>query len=312
MTKQQYSQLWEAYNKAQSEEKLKFMELLEGLCDTIPEQPYRFGRPTLPLPDMIFASVLKIYTTFSGRRASSDMQIAAEKHHMENAPHYNTVFHYLKKPELTPILKRLIELSSLPLKAIETDFATDSTGFSTSRFSRWFDIKYGKEVMERFWVKVHIMCGVKTNIITAVEITEPYRNDITQFERLLEATKQNFSISEVSADKAYLSRKNLNLVSDIGATAYIPFKKNSLHNQKGSKIWNKLWSYFMFNREEFMLHYHKRSNVETTFHMIKSKFGFAIRSRNETTQVNELLCKVLCHNLCVLIQEMNELGIETN
>jgi hypothetical protein len=25
---------------------------------------------------------------------------------------------------------------------------------------------------------------------------------------------------------------------------------------------------------------------------------------------NEALCKVLCHNLCVVIQEMHELGIE--
>jgi hypothetical protein len=27
-------------------------------------------------------------------------------------------------------------------------------------------------------------------------------------------------------------------------------------------------------------------------------------------QVNELLCKFLCHNLCVLIQSFYELGIE--
>jgi hypothetical protein len=26
--------------------------------------------------------------------------------------------------------------------------------------------------------------------------------------------------------------------------------------------------------------------------------------------VNEALCKILCHNLCVLIQEQHELGIE--
>ena len=31
-----------------------------------------------------------------------------------------------------------------------------------------------------------------------------------------------------------------------------------------------------------------------------------------TAQINEALCKVLCHNLCVVIQSVHELGIETN
>jgi hypothetical protein len=45
--------------------------------------------------------------------------------------------------------------------------------------------------------------------------------------------------------------------------------------------------------------------------MIKRKFGDAVRSRTDVAMVNETLCKVLAHNLCVLIQEQCELGIET-
>jgi len=52
------------------------------------------------------------------------------------------------------------------------------------------------------------------------------------------------------------------------------------------------------------------SNVETTFHMIKAKFGSRVRSKTEVAQVNEILCKVLCHNLCCLVQSFYELGIE--
>jgi transposase len=50
--------------------------------------------------------------------------------------------------------------------------------------------------------------------------------------------------------------------------------------------------------------------VETTFSMIKRKFGDSLRSKTETAQVNETLAKVLCHNIVVLIHEMYELGIE--
>jgi len=52
--------------------------------------------------------------------------------------------------------------------------------------------------------------------------------------------------------------------------------------------------------------------VESTFSMIQAKFGASLRSKSDTAQVNELLCKVLCHNICVLIQSMYELGIEAD
>jgi hypothetical protein len=44
--------------------------------------------------------------------------------------------------------------------------------------------------------------------------------------------------------------------------------------------------------------------------MIKAKFGETIRSKTATAQMNEALAKVLCHNLCVLVQSMYELGID--
>ena len=71
-----------------------------------------------------------------------------------------------------------------------------------------------------------------------------------------------------------------------------------------------MFHFYNFHREEFLQHYHKRSNVETTFSMIKAKFGQRLRSKTLTAQINEALCKVLCHNLCVLIQSAHELGVE--
>jgi hypothetical protein len=44
--------------------------------------------------------------------------------------------------------------------------------------------------------------------------------------------------------------------------------------------------------------------------MIKTKFGSSVRAKSPTAQVNEVLCKVLCHNICVLIQSIYELGLE--
>lgn len=81
--------------------------------------------------------------------------------------------------------------------------------------------------------------------------------------------------------------------------------------QKKGLLWlvPSQYGYFMFHHEEFLQHYHKRSNVETVFSMIKSKFGDALRSKSDTAQENEALCKVLCHNIYCLIQAIYELNI---
>ena len=155
------------------------------------------------------------------------------------------------------------------------------------------------------------MTGVKTNIITSVKITSEFDNDSPQLAEMVNETGENFSMDEISADKAYLSKNNLNHIDDVGATTYIPFKSNNKAGGKGA-VWKKMYYYFMLNNDEFYEHYHKRSNAETTVHMIKSKFGDSVRAKSWTAQINEVLCKVICHNICVVIQEMHELGIKPN
>jgi len=68
--------------------------------------------------------------------------------------------------------------------------------------------------------------------------------------------------------------------------------------------------YFQFRRTEFMQHYHERSNVESTFSMMKRRFGEGLRSKTDIAMINETLCKILYHNLVVLIHETHELGID--
>lgn len=73
---------------------------------------------------------------------------------------------------------------------------------------------------------------------------------------------------------------------------------------------NSSYHYFLYKHDEFLEHYHRRSNSETVFHMVKTKFRDNLRSKDSVAQVNELLLKFLCHNICVVIQEIAELGIK--
>lgn len=71
----------------------------------------------------------------------------------------------------------------------------------------------------------------------------------------------------------------------------------------------RLFHYFTFNGEELLSRYHLRSNVESTFSMIKAKFRDGRRSKTDTAMKNEVLAKLVCHNICVLVQSLYELGI---
>jgi hypothetical protein len=67
-----------------------------------------------------------------------------------------------------------------------------------------FDHRDGHDVPVRHhtWVKAHIMCGVKTNIVTAIEIHGQHAADVKQLTALVDTTARNFAVAEVSADKA--------------------------------------------------------------------------------------------------------------
>ena len=93
----------------------------------------------------------------------------------------------------------------------------------------------------------------------------------------------------------------------MGGTPYIAYKTNA--NPKGEGMYAKMFHLYSFKREEFLTHYHKRSNVEATNSMIKAKFGDHVRSKTDVAMGNEALAKVLCHNICCLIQSVFELGL---
>jgi hypothetical protein len=83
------------------------------------------------------------------------------------------------------------------------------------------------------------MCGVRTNVVTSVEIRDRHAVDTKSLPYLVEMTAESFVVREVSADKAYAQ-------------------------------------------------------------------GEAPRSRAHkapVTMVNEVLCKLSCHNICVLNQD---------
>ena len=156
------------------------------------------------------------------------------------------------------------------------------------------DTSFGME--GRNWSS-HVSCGVEHSNI----------------ENIVTETAKQFTVKEVSADKGYSGRGSYRAVDAVGGVAYIPFLKQATGLGRGKgfdPLWNRMHAYYHFQRADFEAHYHKRSNAESTFSMVKAKFGGSIRAKTPTAQVNEVLLKILCHNIVVLISSMYELGIE--
>lgn len=310
-----YRQDWPAYNAAQTAEGERVPQLLASLCAGIPQPPRKPGPGRTPMSrrDAVIANVMKVYTTFSGRRASADIRDCEARGHVGKALHYNTLFRAMEESWMTDVLVRLIEESAAPLAEIENragQFAQDSTGFSTVTYDRWFDQKHGKLRAEHDWLKLHIMIGCVTHVVTGVRVSN--EADCPVLPELLAQTAKQFGVREVSADKAYLSKKNLEAIDRVGAVPFIPFKSNSVGMAGQSEHWKRMWCHFTLKSADFLAHYHRRSNAETAMWMIKSKFGAAVRSKKSIAQINEVLCKVLCHNLTCIVHAIAEFGIDVD
>ncbi len=310
-----YKQDWTNYTKAQTQEGRLFRVLLKDLVENVSDPAYVFGRPKNSLKEGLFCAIDKVYSMQSSRRAHSRYQDAESKAQITKAPSYNMINITLNDAEITPILKELLHITAMPLKSIETKFSPDSTGFRTTQFNEYCKEKHNTK-KEHKWIKCHAISGNKTNVITDAIITDENGADSPQFIPLVQETaSMGFDMQEVSADKAYNSIANYNAVQEVGGTAYIPYKSNiTAMSNTGNKarLWRKMFYYFKLNQEDFLMHYHSRSNIETTFFAVKTKFGDCLKNKTFTSQTNEVLCKLIAYNITVLISAMFELKIEPN
>ncbi len=310
---------WHKYNEAKTNEKRMFYLLLDDLLNIIQEPYHDNGRPPIPIRDLVFCACLKSYSNFSARRIMSDLKHASDMGFVKKIPHYNTLLAFMNNKFTQDLLKKLITLTAMPLKSVETDFALDSSGFGSYQYERWMKVRFQKSLggksVHRGWrnyIKAHIAVGTSTQIITAVEVTPGNSADTKQLPYLVNETHKNFDPKRWTADKAYSSRKNMQLIGSLEAMPFIDFKKNATGTSKGCPIWCAMFTYFQMYREEFDKFYHRRSLVESTFSVLKRKYGEFLKCKNFEAQQNEVLLKCLCHNISQLIEQIYRNDIKVN
>ena len=313
MTKKQktYQRDWRAYDKAQNNESKHFEVLLRALCDRIVQpRQYGQGRPLSIFSDMAYCCVYKVYQQLSRRRVMTDIERVHERGFIDQVPSDSSISRFLNQAYVTSLLKHLVIISALPLVSVEKQFAIDASGFATQSYLRHYNVKRGREEKKARYVKAHVLCGTKSHIVTAAEVSEPNQSESPLLPHFLRTTRENFDVQELYADMGYSSKNNFEVAEEVGTRLFIPFKANTIPAD-GDDAWSKAYKFFVYKKDEFRAHYHQRSQVETVFHMDKSKTGPAVKAKNPTAQFNEVLCKILNHNIMVLIHEAHKLGIES-
>jgi hypothetical protein len=118
-----YPQNWSAYNAAQTNEKAIFQTLLRDLCSDLTDRPKTNGRQWLPMRDMIFSAIFKVYCGMSARRFMTDLREAQIKGYIGKTPCHNSVLGVFEAEEVFSVLRALVERSATPLKGLESHFS---------------------------------------------------------------------------------------------------------------------------------------------------------------------------------------------
>jgi transposase len=291
------------YNEIQETEFLNFFEFVRYLTNYVCK-----GRKMKSMINCLL--IIHKFPNLSLRRARGFLLLLKRLGAINsNIPCFKTLSNYRENNSLQIILDKLIEESSKPLAAIEHDFATDATGIRTKLFSTWYSLRCKKEIRKRDHLTIHITTGVKSNIVTALNVETKQGKDNVFFREHVDKTVKNFKANEFSGDGRYWCKANCNKVHEVGAKPYFKVWKNWSGKSRGCMPWKLMNLEFKNNPEEYEKHYHKRSNVESTNHSKKMLHGNTVYSQLSSARVNEETLRWINHNINVLNRARHEWSI---
>lgn len=283
-------------------EGLLFMPLARDLSLRVWETNHYFKHNGMPPEYLIFGLLLStFYHQFSSRRFDFILLDAMAKGYIKRKPSPNTLLWHLRRPELTTVLQQLLGFSALPFMDRTRGFAVDATRIYTDVLLD----DSGMSGRQRYkWLKLHGIYDVFTFVITAARVTSWTTREVECLEPLLRDTVAlGFDFKSVTADRGYVSKHNIKVIRELGATPYITFKKNNRLSKKGADVeWDEALERFRRRQGDDFIPHLERNMAETAHRMVKRRFGKAVGAFDETGQINQVLLKVIGHNLCRMIR----------
>jgi len=259
------------------------------------------GRKPIPFKERIFYLVDQVNTGKADLEYEGMMGEIVRQGYTSAPCRCTSLSKYANDEALIIFFDKMIEHSAKVMNKYEHIFAIDATGFNCTTKNDYYAQKHHRK-KESDWCDAHVICGVNSNIITAATVNHKYTSDeLDEVIPLLERTQRIFAIDYLLGDGRYMSEEKMEQIySERSVRMVFPIKDNTLaYSPSHSTLWTEN---VRLNLSEIWDDiYHPRSNVETVFSSIKNRIGETVYSHGESARINEVYCKLVVHNLYILI-----------
>lgn len=261
------------------------------------------GRPKL-YADIAIQCVLTIREIFKLplRSAEGFMRSLIEQMQLPiQAPDYTTLS--IRQKDLGVCLPKTRKVRGESLHIV-----VDATGLKVFGEGEWKVRQHGYS-KRRTWRKLHLAINAGNHEIEAAAVST---NDFKDSELLPDLLDQiNDRMSQVTGDGGYDSKESYQYITDKGARAIIPPRRDAVIEKHGN------CSSPVLPRDNIIRHmrslgrkkwkkqndYHKRSLAETAMYRLKTIFNDSLRSRKFENQTVEAFLR------CRALNKMTQLGM---
>lgn len=301
-------------------------QLARQLCATIPwDPPAGRGRPPVPLPDRCWQVLMQVESERGCRRGARRFKSRDYLTGGKVRSDVNALSRFLNKKETTLLLQELLLLSSMPAASVETGIGVDGTGMDACR-SSYYESESSKRGQKLRKPRIHVTMasGHQTNLITAAGISFPREDarseskaapgETTYFVPLIEQTmRAKFrALAKITGDAAYGNQYNYQVGDRHGVTCFLEPKKNIKNVGRRDSAYSRGALMALGQPARFRAERGPHQNVEATNHSLKQVIGSEVRSKSQRAIKNEILCKLILHNLRLLVHRFVVEGQEVD
>lgn len=173
----------------------------------------------------------------------------------------------------------------------------DATGLETRHASRYYEWRRGdSRRVQRGWPKLTLVCETASYLLAGAVVSPGPSQDSPQFAAAVGQSAAHLLIDRLLADAGYDAEHNHRLArEEFGIRSTI-----IALNKRRWRRWPK-GRYRRQLRRRFPARlYGRRWHIESAISQMKRKLGAELRSTSERSQTEEILWKVLTHDLALL------------